>query len=335
MGAKFCGNCGALADTHPIGDIGPAPTNHHQQHHSAPQPAPAPTPVVSQQPWQAAPAPNPGGNPAFVPPASGSPFAGQISDKNYLTTFLLAYFLGVFGVDRFYTSEVGLGLLKLFTLGGCGIWALIDVILILAGVRKDKWGRTLNGREKEFKTSLVIFIALTALAIVGNIVTVIFSNNNAPTPTPSTSQSSTSGSDSNQVKPVGGTFSLSDILNDNYTITLNKYIPAATASDQFNHAPAGKHLEALQMTVVNKSSKTIQVYPDFDAGLVDSANQSYTSSIYDISECQSFSSNTDSIPAGQTVSGCAVYAVPDGAKIVKVRYTASDANKAPTVTWQL
>ncbi len=341
MGAKFCGNCGAVADTHPIDDMShpspvlPSEHNHHQQQHDAGASAPA---VASPHPWQAAPAPPPAPTPpAFTPPPpSGSPFAGQISDKNYLTTFLLAYFLGVFGVDRFYTGEVGLGLLKLFTFGGCGIWALIDVILILAGVRKDKWGRTLHGRDKEFKTSLVIFIILTCLAIIGNVITVILGSRSVPTPTPVTSHATTSsGTNSSEIKPIGGSFSLTDLGNNNYTITLNKYLSAATAADSYNSAPAGKHLEALQMTVVNQSAQTIKVYPDFDAGLVDASNQTYTSSIYDIKECQPFSSTTDSIPANQTVSGCAVYAVPDGAKIVKVHYTASDANNAPTVTWQL
>ncbi|MFA7006163.1 MAG: TM2 domain-containing protein, partial [Verrucomicrobiia bacterium] len=49
--------------------------------------------------------------------------------KSQSTTFILSWLLGGLGVDRFYLGQIGLGILKLITLGGCGIWAIIDMVL--------------------------------------------------------------------------------------------------------------------------------------------------------------------------------------------------------------
>lgn len=49
---------------------------------------------------------------------------------NWTLTLIMSILFGSLGVDRFIMGHVGLGLLKLFTFGGCGIWWLIDLILI-------------------------------------------------------------------------------------------------------------------------------------------------------------------------------------------------------------
>lgn len=63
--------------------------------------------------------------------------------KDWLTTLLLCIFLGHFGVHRFYTGHRGIGIAQLLTLGGCGIWTLIDLITIVTDNFVDANGNKL------------------------------------------------------------------------------------------------------------------------------------------------------------------------------------------------
>ena len=73
-----------------------------------------------------------------------SQLPGVFSDKSYVTALLLSGFLGGFGVDRFYLGYTGLGIAKLLTFGGCGIWSLIDFILIAVRNVPDSRGLPLG-----------------------------------------------------------------------------------------------------------------------------------------------------------------------------------------------
>ena len=62
------------------------------------------------------------------------------SDKGFVPTILLCFFLGSFGAHRFYVGKIGTGILMLITLGGLRIWMLVDFIIIVCGNFKDSNG---------------------------------------------------------------------------------------------------------------------------------------------------------------------------------------------------
>ena len=72
------------------------------------------------------------------------PTSNGVSDKSWLAALLLSIFLGGIGVHRFFVGKVGTGLLQLVTLGGLGIWTLIDIIMIATKQFKDKDGRVVS-----------------------------------------------------------------------------------------------------------------------------------------------------------------------------------------------
>jgi TM2 domain-containing membrane protein YozV len=75
---------------------------------------------------------------------AGAQAAGIPADGyDWLTCLLLCFFVGGLGVHSFYTKKTGIGIAQLLTLGGCGIWALVDLIMIITGGFKDGQGRPL------------------------------------------------------------------------------------------------------------------------------------------------------------------------------------------------
>lgn len=73
--------------------------------------------------------------------------ANNIDGKDWLTTLLLAIFLGYLGIHRFYTGHTGIGIVQLLTGGGCGIWYIVDIIMIVTSSYKDSDGNDLVKKE--------------------------------------------------------------------------------------------------------------------------------------------------------------------------------------------
>ena len=96
----------------------------------------------------------------------------RVSDKDLSTAVLLSFFLGVFGVDRFYLGYTGLGILKLLTLGGLGVWALVDLVLIVLKKLPDAHGNPLRLTQpvqplgdKDWSTAMLLSLFLGFLGV--------------------------------------------------------------------------------------------------------------------------------------------------------------------------
>lgn len=78
-----------------------------------------------------------------VAPAT-KPVNPDQSKYDWLVVLLLCIFLGGLGIHRFYVGKTGSGIAQLLTAGGCGVWALIDLIMIVMGKFTDKDGKVVQ-----------------------------------------------------------------------------------------------------------------------------------------------------------------------------------------------
>ena len=70
--------------------------------------------------------------------------SNAMSEKRILPLFLLFFFLAWLGVHRFYVGKIGTAILFILTLGGLGVWWIIDLILIVTGNLRDKQGNKIT-----------------------------------------------------------------------------------------------------------------------------------------------------------------------------------------------
>ena len=99
--------------------------------------------------------------------------------KSFIAAFLLSLFLGVLGADRFYLGEVGMGIFKLLTAGGLGVWYVVDLVSILTGHKTDKSGAKLTGYHKHLPMALSILGAWVLLWAIFAVFDILVIHHNA------------------------------------------------------------------------------------------------------------------------------------------------------------
>jgi len=95
----------------------------------------------------------------------------EISPKSRLTVTLFAWFLGIFGIHRFYLGKPGTAIIMIFTAGGVGIWALVDSIMAVTGSMRDNGGKLIknwNPSGSEQTTALPMTAGILSIVAGGS-----------------------------------------------------------------------------------------------------------------------------------------------------------------------
>lgn len=84
------------------------------------------------------------GAPLKIANYQNQPTSNRTNEDRWLIALILCILVGSLGVHRFYTGNIVTGVLMLITLGGCGVWTIIDLIMIAANTYRDGNGNTLK-----------------------------------------------------------------------------------------------------------------------------------------------------------------------------------------------
>lgn len=92
----------------------------------------------------------------------------SVDDKpqDFLPTVLFAWFCGVFGIHRFYTGNIPIGVAQFLTLGGCWIWSYIDFIMLCFNKFRDGKGRLLRNYDPNVGITLFVLSLIPIILIL-------------------------------------------------------------------------------------------------------------------------------------------------------------------------
>ena len=89
------------------------------------------------------------------------------SKKSWIVSFILCFFLGIFGIHNFYVKKIKKGIIQMITLGGLGIWVLVDLICIIQQKYKDKDGNIILKKESENQVLKLVIVFMIVSIVCG------------------------------------------------------------------------------------------------------------------------------------------------------------------------
>jgi hypothetical protein len=139
--------------------------------------------------------------------------------------------------------------------------------------------------------------------------------------TPTGSHNSLSGGGTATTKPVAHTGATLSLDSGAETVTLVRVIDQAHgANDAFTPDP-GKRFVAAAFTIKNAGAQAGSGDANNNASVIGSDNQTYTAAFDQVSECTDFQDGQFQLGAGESVTGCVVFLVPNGISVMKVKWS--------------
>lgn len=184
------------------------------------------------------------------PTRLSSPAAGA-SEKSFIATWLLSWLIGYLGVDRFYLGKIGTGVIKLLTLGGAGIWWLIDLILTLTGNATDARGAKVRPEGRQGLIAWLVTGAAVLLSIVIGA--------NSPRPVPQSSSPAAEATDAptadgsavDRALPAGSELNIQGIAVGDVSIVMGAVTWDANDVIKAENVLLGDPKEGMKFIVVN------------------------------------------------------------------------------------
>ncbi len=224
---------------------------------------------------------------------------------------------------------------------GYGLWLVLvgSVAVLLGGIRGPKSRGVEEAPEPSPIQQAVSLVAV--LAIIGFSAAVLAGTAGSSTvatgTTPATVAPSATTTTTTTLAPgkPGTAFSITDQSGDNVGVEVYKVIDPATPDNQFDAAPSGQRLVAVQIGVRDEASGPFTDDMDSDTTLVGSDSQTYTAAFSGISGCTNFDNGTVDLTKGSTAVGCVVFELPTGVTPAQVDFKPEADFGGSPVQWNI